>query len=124
MRMIFLCGRIISHLEVYEEIGIAQSVILRLRQGFQDDVNVCGHYSTGFLEVTTPNENQYLVVITKRRWSTASNLSFQLPAAMGTIISRQTMFKRLGHIDLYIHINTVASGYSGEENLQCGHRYI
>ncbi|GFV75304.1 transposable element Tcb1 transposase [Trichonephila clavipes] len=50
------CGR--THLEVSEELGIAQSVISRLWQRFQDD-------------------------------------------ATGTIVSRQTVYKRLGHIGLY-----------------------
>ncbi|GFS50638.1 uncharacterized protein TNCV_2042231 [Trichonephila clavipes] len=52
--MIFLRGRIIgrlecgrSQLEVSEELGIAQSVIARLWQQFQDDGNVSRCYSTG-----------------------------------------------------------------------------
>ncbi|GFU30513.1 uncharacterized protein TNCV_1687601 [Trichonephila clavipes] len=49
----FLCGRIIgglecgrTQLEVFEELGIAQSVISRLWQRFQDDGNVSRCYST------------------------------------------------------------------------------
>ncbi|GFW96159.1 transposable element Tcb1 transposase [Trichonephila clavipes] len=49
------CGR--TQLEVYEELGVAQSVISRLWQRFQD--------------------------------------------ATGTIVSRQTVYRRLGHIGLY-----------------------
>ncbi|GFW92429.1 uncharacterized protein TNCV_4920581 [Trichonephila clavipes] len=53
----FLCGRVIGRLESgrtqlegSEELGIAQSVISRLRQRFQDDGNVrC--YSTGHPEL-------------------------------------------------------------------------
>ncbi|GFX86000.1 uncharacterized protein TNCV_3719441 [Trichonephila clavipes] len=52
------CGR--THLEVSEELGIAQSVISRLWQRFQDDGNVSRCYSTGCLRVTTPNENRYI----------------------------------------------------------------
>ncbi|GFU14104.1 uncharacterized protein TNCV_2536531 [Trichonephila clavipes] len=56
----FLRGRIIgqldcerTQLEVSEELGIAQSVIYRLWQRFQDD----GNNSPG---VTTPNEDRYI----------------------------------------------------------------
>ncbi|GBN49041.1 hypothetical protein AVEN_96462-1 [Araneus ventricosus] len=46
------CGR--AQLEVSEELGIAQSVISRLCQRFQDDGNVSRCYSTGRPRVTTP----------------------------------------------------------------------
>ncbi|GFX37863.1 uncharacterized protein TNCV_1823191 [Trichonephila clavipes] len=81
--MIFLRGRIIGRLkcgrtqqEVSEELGIAQSVISRLWQRFQDDGNVSRCYSTGRPRVTTPNENRYLAITAKRnRRSTASDSS-------------------------------------------------
>ncbi|GFW72756.1 uncharacterized protein TNCV_1266001 [Trichonephila clavipes] len=54
----FLRGRIIRRLEcgrtqpeVSEELGIAQSVISRLWQRFQDDGNVSRSYSKGALEL-------------------------------------------------------------------------
>ncbi|GFW52100.1 uncharacterized protein TNCV_2819691 [Trichonephila clavipes] len=83
----FLRGRIIgrlewgrTQLEVSEELGIAQSVISRLWQRFQDDGNVSRCYSTGHSRVTTLNEDRYLAVTAKRnRRSTASDLSDQLP---------------------------------------------
>ncbi|GFY30732.1 transposable element Tcb1 transposase [Trichonephila clavipes] len=44
----------------------------------------------------------YLAVTAKRnRRSTASDLSRQLSSATGTIVSRQTVYRRLGHIGLY-----------------------
>ncbi|GFV41032.1 transposable element Tc3 transposase [Trichonephila clavipes] len=44
----------------------------------------------------------YLAVTAKRnRRSTASDLSRQLSSATGTTVLRQTVFRRLGHIDLY-----------------------
>ncbi|GFS53942.1 uncharacterized protein TNCV_3761621 [Trichonephila clavipes] len=52
------CGR--TQLEVSEELGIAQSVIIRLWQRFQDDGNVSRCYSTGIPQVTTPNEDRYI----------------------------------------------------------------
>ncbi|GFT32710.1 transposable element Tcb1 transposase [Trichonephila clavipes] len=91
-----VCGRTQLELE------IAHSVISRLWQRFQDDGNVSRCYSTGRLRVTTPNEDRYLAVTAKRnRRSTASDLSFQLSSATSTIVSRQTVYRHLGHIGLY-----------------------
>ncbi|GFT41455.1 HTH_Tnp_Tc3_2 domain-containing protein [Trichonephila clavipes] len=100
----FLRGRIIgrlerahTQLEVSKELGIAQSVISRLWQRFQDDGNVSRCYSTGRFRVTTPNEDRYLAVAAKRnRRCTASDLSRQLSSTTGTTVSRQTVYRRLG----------------------------
>ncbi|GFV70680.1 transposable element Tc3 transposase [Trichonephila clavipes] len=47
----------------------------------------------------------YLSVTAKRnRRSTASDLSRQLSSATGTTVSRQTVYRRLGHIGLYARI--------------------
>ncbi|KFM71592.1 Transposable element Tcb1 transposase, partial [Stegodyphus mimosarum] len=74
------CGR--TKLEVSDELGIAQSVISRLWQQFQDDGNVSRRYSTGRPRITTPNEDRYLAVTAKRnRRSAASDLSRQLSSA-------------------------------------------
>ncbi|GFU28027.1 transposable element Tcb2 transposase [Trichonephila clavipes] len=70
------CGH--TQLKVSEELGIAQSVISRLWQRFQDDGNVSRCYSTGRPEL-------------QRRMRTAT----------GTTVSRQTVYRRLGHIGLY-----------------------
>ncbi|GFW19304.1 retrovirus-related Pol polyprotein from transposon TNT 1-94 [Trichonephila clavipes] len=52
--------------------------------------------------VTTPNEDRYVAVTVKRnRRGTSSDLSRQLSSATGTTVSRQTMYRRLGHIGLY-----------------------
>ncbi|GFV51043.1 HTH_Tnp_Tc3_2 domain-containing protein [Trichonephila clavipes] len=53
------CGR--TQLEVSEELRIAQSVISRLWQRFQDYSNASRCYSTGHPRVTTPNEDRYLL---------------------------------------------------------------
>ncbi|KFM63304.1 Transposable element Tcb1 transposase, partial [Stegodyphus mimosarum] len=105
----FLRGRIIgrlewgrTQLELSDELGIAQSVISRLWQQFEDDGNVSRRYSTGRPRIKTPNEDQYLVDTAKRnRRSTASDLSRQLSSATGTTISRQTVYRRSGQIRLY-----------------------
>ncbi|GFU66464.1 uncharacterized protein TNCV_3807071 [Trichonephila clavipes] len=52
------CGR--TQLEVSEELGIAQSVISRLWQRFQDDGNVSRCYSASRPRVTTQNEDRYI----------------------------------------------------------------
>ncbi|GFV58289.1 transposable element Tcb1 transposase [Trichonephila clavipes] len=71
------CGR--TQLEESEELGIAQSVISKLWQRFQDDGNMSRCYSTSRPRVTTPNEDRYLAVTAKRnRRSTVSDLSRQL----------------------------------------------
>ncbi|GFU35806.1 HTH_Tnp_Tc3_2 domain-containing protein [Trichonephila clavipes] len=94
------CGR--TQLEVSEKLGIAQSVTSRFWQRFQDDGNVSRCYITGRPPVTTAIEDRYLTVTAKRiRWSTASDLSRQLSSATGTTVSRQTVYRRLGHIGLY-----------------------
>ncbi|GFT94663.1 transposable element Tcb1 transposase [Trichonephila clavipes] len=52
--------------------------------------------------VTTPNEDRYLAVTAERnRRSTSSDLNRQLSSATGTTVSRQTVYRRLGHISLY-----------------------
>ncbi|GFY15119.1 uncharacterized protein TNCV_1569341 [Trichonephila clavipes] len=48
-------------LEVSEELGIAQSVISRLWQRFQNDGNVSRCYSTGFPRFITPNGDRQLL---------------------------------------------------------------
>ncbi|GFV61038.1 transposable element Tcb1 transposase [Trichonephila clavipes] len=94
------CGR--TQPEVSEELRIAQSVISRLCQRFQDDNNGSRCYSTGRPRVTTPNEDRYLAVTAKRkRRSTVFDLSRQLSSVTGTTVSRQTEYRRLGRIGLY-----------------------
>ncbi|GFX02912.1 HTH_Tnp_Tc3_2 domain-containing protein [Trichonephila clavipes] len=96
------CGR--TQLEVSEELGIAQSVLSRLWQRFQDDGNVSRCYGTGVaLELQCQMRTGiYLAITAKRnRRSTASNLSRQLSSGTSTTVSRQTVYRRLGHIGLY-----------------------
>ncbi|GFW71758.1 transposable element Tcb1 transposase [Trichonephila clavipes] len=85
-------ARIVRHndesLEVSEKLGIAQSVLPRLWQRFQDDGNMSRCYSTGRPRVTKPNEDLYLAVTAKRnRRSTASDLSRQLSSATDMTVS-------------------------------------
>ncbi|GFS60057.1 transposable element Tcb1 transposase [Trichonephila clavipes] len=51
--------------------------------------------------VSSPGfRNDSNIMVINRR-STASDLSRQLSSATGTTVSRQTVYRRLGHIDLY-----------------------
>ncbi|GFW44208.1 transposable element Tcb1 transposase [Trichonephila clavipes] len=89
-----------GRLEISEELRIAQSVISRLWKRFQDDGNVSRCYSRGRTRVM--RTGIYLAVTAKRnRRSTASDLSRLLSSATGTTVSRQTVYRRLGHIGLY-----------------------
>ncbi|GFT50213.1 HTH_Tnp_Tc3_2 domain-containing protein [Trichonephila clavipes] len=48
------------------------------------------------------NEDRYVTVTAKNnRRSTASDLFRQLSSATGSTFSRQTMYRRLGHIGIY-----------------------
>ncbi|GFU20668.1 transposable element Tcb2 transposase [Trichonephila clavipes] len=63
-------------------------------------------YSTGRPRVTMPNEDRYIylaVTVKRNRRSTASDMSPQLSSAIGTTVSRQTVYIRLGYIGVYAH---------------------
>ncbi|GFX62438.1 uncharacterized protein TNCV_412801 [Trichonephila clavipes] len=71
------CGR--TQLEVSEELVIAQSVISRLWQRFQDDGNVSRCYSTRVAsELQCRMRTGIWQLLPKNRRSTASDLSRQL----------------------------------------------
>ncbi|GFU17588.1 HTH_Tnp_Tc3_2 domain-containing protein [Trichonephila clavipes] len=94
------CGR--TQLEVSEELGITQSVISRLCQQFQDYGNVIRYYSKrsppSYNAVRGPVFGSYSQ---KNHRSTASNLARQFSSTTGKTVSRQTVYRRLGHIGLY-----------------------
>ncbi|GFT16891.1 uncharacterized protein TNCV_3193581 [Trichonephila clavipes] len=58
------CGR--TQLEVSEKLGIAQGVVSRLWQRFQDDGNVCRCYTTGRSELQRRMRTGILAVTAKR----------------------------------------------------------
>ncbi|GFX27141.1 HTH_Tnp_Tc3_2 domain-containing protein [Trichonephila clavipes] len=94
------CGR--TQLEASEELGMSQSVISRHWQRFQDDGNVSRCYSTGRPELQRRMRTGIFgSYCQKKQTSTASDLSCQLSSATGTTVSRQTVYRRLGHIGLY-----------------------
>ncbi|GFV80183.1 transposable element Tcb2 transposase [Trichonephila clavipes] len=70
--------------------------------GYSNDSTMMVRPRTGRPRVTTPNEDRYWAVTAKRnKLSTASYLSRQLSSATGTTVSRQTVYRCLGHIGLY-----------------------
>ncbi|GFY17406.1 transposable element Tcb1 transposase [Trichonephila clavipes] len=75
---------------------------LRLCQRFQDDGNGVDVTTQVTPELQRRMRTGIWQVAAKRnRWSTASDLSRQLSSATGTTVSRQTVYRRLGHIGLY-----------------------
>ncbi|GFX42901.1 transposable element Tcb1 transposase [Trichonephila clavipes] len=89
-----------GRLEVSEELGIAQSVISRLWQRFQDDGNVSRCYSTGRPRVTTPNEDRHTFGSYCQKKQT-EHIIRPVSSATGTTVSRHTVYRHLGHIGLY-----------------------
>ncbi|GFU36262.1 transposable element Tcb1 transposase [Trichonephila clavipes] len=92
------CGR--TQLEASEELGIAQSVISRLWQRFQDDGNVSRCYSTGRPRVTTLNEDRYIFGSYCQKKQTEHSIR-PVSSATGVTVSRQTVYRRLGYIGLH-----------------------
>ncbi|GFW82822.1 uncharacterized protein TNCV_3493921 [Trichonephila clavipes] len=79
------CGR--TQLEVSVELGIAESVISRLWQRFQEDGKGSRCYSTGRLRVTTPNDDRYIWQLLPKetdgeQHQTCLVSSLQLPSAV------------------------------------------
>ncbi|GFX90495.1 transposable element Tcb1 transposase [Trichonephila clavipes] len=77
------------------------SVISRLWQRFQDYGNVSSCYSTGRPRVTTPNEDRYIWQLLPKETDGAQHQTCLVSSR--TTVSRKTMYRRLGHIDLYAH---------------------
>ncbi|GFX68316.1 transposable element Tcb1 transposase [Trichonephila clavipes] len=105
----FLCGRIISLLK-YERtrVKVSNEKIDQVSTlGFGSDSKVMDISVDIAVQVTPPpitmlNEDRYLAVTVKSRWSTTFNLSHQqLSAATDMTVLRQTMYKHLGHIGVY-----------------------
>ncbi|GFV98864.1 uncharacterized protein TNCV_2913811 [Trichonephila clavipes] len=86
-------------------------------QRFQDDVNASKRCSAGRPRVTTPNEDRYLAIAAKRSLqSTTSDLLRQLSATTGTAVSKQTVYRYIWDMLVYIShtqsaaLRTILSG--------------
>ncbi|GFW88060.1 transposable element Tcb1 transposase [Trichonephila clavipes] len=86
------CGR--TQLEVSEELGITQSVICRFWHRFQDDGNMSRCYSTGRPELQRRMRTGTWQLLPKE----TDGVQHQ---TTGTTVSKQTVYRRLGHIGLY-----------------------
>ncbi|GFU92641.1 HTH_Tnp_Tc3_2 domain-containing protein [Trichonephila clavipes] len=91
------CGR--TQLEVSEELGIAQSVISRLRQRFQDDGNVSRCHSTGRTRVTTPNDDRYIWQLLPKETDGAQHETCLVSYRYDSF--KADRVQTLGHIGLY-----------------------
>ncbi|GFY06773.1 cubilin [Trichonephila clavipes] len=86
-----------TQLEVSEKLGIAQSVISRLWQRFQDDGNVSRCYRTGRPRVTTLNEDRYIWQLLPKETDRAQHQtclvsSLQLPQWSCVMFSDESRF--------------------------------
>lgn len=105
----FTRGRIIGKIEegrkvtdVAREFGVSHSVVSRLWKSFQTNGICSKRHGGGRVRSTTPAEDRYIVLSTKRnRRSTASGVANQFLAATGKRISRKTVARRLHDVGLY-----------------------
>ncbi|GFX84733.1 transposable element Tcb1 transposase [Trichonephila clavipes] len=81
----------IERLQVSEELGIAQSVISKLWQRFQDDGNVSRCYSTGRPGVTTPNEDGYIWQLLPKETDGAQHQTYLVSSLQLPSDSRRTL---------------------------------
>ncbi|GFW48798.1 HTH_Tnp_Tc3_2 domain-containing protein [Trichonephila clavipes] len=69
--------------------------------GYHKMGRIVRHNDESVTERYIRNGGKEAVTAKRNRRSTASNLSRQLSSATGTTVSRQTVYRRLGHIGLY-----------------------
>ncbi|GFW74589.1 HTH_Tnp_Tc3_2 domain-containing protein [Trichonephila clavipes] len=105
----FLRGKIIGRLEcariqleLSEELGIAQSVISRLWQRFQDDGNVSNVTAQVASELQRRMRTGiYGSYCQKKQTGHSIRPVSSALFSTGMTVSRQTVYRRLGHIGLY-----------------------
>ncbi|GFW63010.1 transposable element Tcb1 transposase [Trichonephila clavipes] len=107
----FMRDRIIGKIEegrkitdVAREFDIAHSVVSRLWKSFKTTGMCSRRHGGGRVRSTTPAEDRYIVLSTKRnRRNTAQQVANQFLAASGKQISRKTVARRLRGGGLYAH---------------------
>ncbi|GFY16681.1 transposable element Tcb2 transposase [Trichonephila clavipes] len=88
--------------EVAQVIGVSQSVISRIWNRFLETGSAGRRPGQGRRWATTPNEDRYLVLTTRRhRNMNATLLQQHLCSATGTTVSTQTVRNRLHGVGLY-----------------------
>ncbi|GFY09145.1 HTH_Tnp_Tc3_2 domain-containing protein [Trichonephila clavipes] len=88
--------------EVAQAIGVSQSVISRIWNRFLETGSAGQRPGEGHRWATTPNEDRYLVLTTRRhRHMNATLLEQHLRSATGITVSTQTVRNRLHGVGLY-----------------------
>ncbi|GFW58003.1 transposable element Tcb2 transposase [Trichonephila clavipes] len=88
--------------EVAQAIGVSQSVISRIWNRFLETGSAGRRPGQGRRRATTPNEDRYLVLTTRRHQNmNATLLQQHLRSATGTTVSTQTVRNRLHGVGLY-----------------------
>ncbi|GFX71561.1 transposable element Tcb1 transposase [Trichonephila clavipes] len=88
--------------EVGQAIGVSQSVISRIWNRFLETGNAGRRPGKGRRRATTPNEDRYLVLTTRRhRNMNATLLQQHLRSATGNPVSTQTVRNRIHGVGLY-----------------------
>ncbi|GFX17900.1 transposable element Tcb2 transposase [Trichonephila clavipes] len=89
--------------EVAQVIGVSQSGISRIWNGFLETGSAGRRPGQGRRRATTPNEDRYLVLTARRhRNMNATLLQQHLRSATGTTVSTQTVRNRLHGVGLYL----------------------
>ncbi|GFU96793.1 transposable element Tcb2 transposase [Trichonephila clavipes] len=111
----FMCGRIIGKIEegrkitdVARAFDIAHCVVSRLWKSFKTTGMCIRRHREGRVRSTTPAEDRYIVLSTKRnRRTTTQQVANQFLAASGKQISRKTVARRLRGGRLYARRSVV-----------------
>lgn len=91
-----------SQADVARWLNVNRSVVSRMWQQFLQFGNVSRRPGQGRPRVTTEREDRYLTLRGRRyRRSTARQLASDLTASTGTVVSRQTVYRRLRQRGLY-----------------------
>ncbi|GFT27215.1 transposable element Tcb2 transposase [Trichonephila clavipes] len=88
--------------EIAQAIGVSQSVISRIWNHFLENGSACRRPGQGRRRATTPNEDRYLVLTSRRhRNKNTVYLQQHLCSATGTTVSNQTVRNRTQGVGLY-----------------------
>ena len=91
-----------SQADVARWLNVHRSVVSRMWQQFVEAENVSRRPGQGRPRVTTQREDRYLTIRARRnRLRTARPLASDLTASTGTVVSRQTVYRRLQQGGLY-----------------------
>ncbi|GFY04762.1 transposable element Tcb2 transposase [Trichonephila clavipes] len=87
--------------EVAQAIGVSQSVISRIWNRFLETESAGRRPGQSRRRLTTPNEDRFLVLTSRRHRNMNATLLQHLRSAIGTTVSTQTVRNRLHGVGLY-----------------------